>query len=66
VEVKTMGLMEERIAKQIVEKVGKELGNKFQNEFDKIGAEFKRIVEYLNGLDARITKIEKVLGEKEK
>lgn len=54
-----MGIMEERIARQIVEKVGKELGDKFQAEFDKIGAELKKMVAYMNSLDERIEKLEK-------
>ena len=56
-----MGFMEERIAKEIVRKVGKQLGEKFHNEFWKIEAEFKRMAKAINEIEKRVDKIEKKL-----
>ena len=49
-----MGGYEERIAKVVLEKVG----NKLADEFEKIQAELKKMIKYMNELDARIEKLE--------
>ena len=57
-----MGFIEQQIARQVQEKLdalAKQLGDKFQPEFDKLGAELKGLIEYVNAQDKRIEALEK-------
>ena len=60
-----MGFIEQQIARQVQEKLdalAKQLGDKFQPEFDKLGAELKGLIEYVNAQDKRIESLEKKVG----
>jgi hypothetical protein len=50
-----MGLMQDRIVKQITDKLAMET----IKEFDKIQAEFKRMEKYINDMELRIENLEK-------